>query len=227
MSLAIDLVAEESELWRRYRQGGEPVVRDQLFRLHMAWAAAVGRNVYRRVGVFSLDSSDFVQNAELGMLEAITRYEPERGVDFRSFARARVRGAVFNGLRSMMRERGISNDDQRHAERLSHLRGGEGDAFDTVVDAVIALGMGFLLDHAANEAFADTSTYVQRDQTHLRLKAAVSRLPERMQELVTAHYFDFVPFSDIADDMGISRSRVSQLHREALQRLRDVMRDCR
>lgn len=227
MSVAIDLVAEEAELWRRFRQGGDLVARDHLFRLHMAWAAAIARSVYRRVGIFSLDTLDFVQNAELGMLEALSRYEPERGVDFRAFARARVRGAVFNGVRSMLRERGISNDDQRHAERLSHHRDVEGDAFDTVVDAVIALGMGFLLDHAASEATIDASTYVQRDQTHLRLKAAVDRLPERLQEVVIAHYFEFVPFSDIADGLGISRSRVSQLHREALQRLRDILRDCR
>lgn len=226
MSLAIDLVAEEAELWQRLRQSGDLLARDHLFRLHMAWAAAVARSVYRRVGVFSLDLSDFVQNAELGMLEALSRYEPERGVDFRAFARARVRGAVFNGVRSMLRERGISNDDQRHAERLSHFRGVEGDAFDTVVDAVVALGMGFLLDHGASEATIDASSYVQRDQTHLRLKTAVDRLPERLQDVVVAHYFDFVPFSDIADGMGISRSRVSQLHREALQRLRDVLRDC-
>lgn len=227
MSLAIDLVVEESELWRRYRQGADPVARDRLFRMHMSWAASVGKSVYRRVGVFSLDASDFMQNAELGMLEALSRYEPERGVDFRAFARPRVRGAVFNGLRSMMRERGISNDDKRHAERLAHLHNDDGDAFDTVVDAVVALGMGFLLDHAAAEAVADASTYVQRDQTHLRLKTAVGRLPERLQTLVVAHYFDFMPFADIAEDMGVSRSRVSQLHREALQRLRDVLRDCR
>jgi RNA polymerase sigma factor FliA len=227
MALAIDFVAEEAELWRRFRQGGDLLARDHLFRLHMAWAAAVARSVYRRVGVFSLDSSDFVQNAELGMLEALARYEPERGIDFRAFARSRVRGAVFNGLRSMLRERGISNDDQRHVERLSHMRDNDGEAFDTVVDAVIALGMGFLLDHAASEASIDASTYVQRDQTHLRLKSAVDRLPERLQEVVVAHYFDFVPFSDIADDLGVSRSRVSQLHREALQRLRDILRDCR
>lgn len=227
MSTAIDLVAEEAELWRRFRQGGELAARDHLFRLHMDWAAAIARGVYRRVGVFSLDTLDFVQNAELGMLEALSRYEPERGVDFRAFARARVRGAVFNGVRSMLRERGISSDDQRYAERLSHHRDTEGDAFDTVVDAVIALGMGFLLDHAASEATIDASTYVQRDQTHLRLKAAVDLLPERLQGVVIAHYFEFVPFSDIADGLGISRSRVSQLHREALHRLRSILRDCR
>ncbi|NJL18613.1 MAG: hypothetical protein HC938_17105, partial [Nitrospira sp.] len=47
------------------------------------------------------DKADYVQNASIGLLEAISRFEPERGIPFAAFALPRVRGAVLNGLRTL------------------------------------------------------------------------------------------------------------------------------
>lgn len=226
MSQGIEPVAE-TELWQQYRRSADIAVRDRLFHLYMPWAAAVGRNVYRRVSVYSLDCNDFVQNAELGMLDAMTRFDPERGVDFRAFAKPRVRGAVFNGLRALLRERGVSTDDARYAERLSHLHRGDDDPFDGVVDAIIGLGIGYLLDHAAGERGDDAYAYVKRSQIDSRLSAAVNRLPERLRRIVVAHYFEHIPFTAIAQDMQLTKGRVSQLHHEALTRLRHALRELR
>lgn len=226
MSQGIEAVAE-TELWQRYRRSSDIAARDHLFHLYMPWAAAVGRNVYRRVSVYSLDCNDFVQNAELGMLDAMTRYDPERGVDFRAFAKPRVRGAVFNGLRALLRERGVVHDDTRHAERLSHFHGNDDDPFDGVVEAIIGLGIGYLLDHAAVDRGDDAYAYVKRSQIDSRLTAAVSRLPERLRRIVVAHYFEHIPFTAIAEDMQLTKGRVSQLHHEALTRLRHALRELR
>lgn len=226
MSQGIESVAE-TELWQRYRRSSDIAARDHLFHLYMPWAAAVGRNVYRRVSVYSLDCNDFVQNAELGMLDAMTRYDPERGVDFRAFAKPRVRGAVFNGLRALLRERGVTGDDSRHAERLSHFHGNDDDPFEGVVEAIVGLGIGYLLDHAAVDRGDDAYAYVKRSQIDSRLTAAVSRLPERLRRIVMAHYFEHIPFTAIADDMQLTKGRVSQLHHEALTRLRHALRELR
>lgn len=227
MSLAVEIPTEESELWRRYREQGDLIARDRLAVMHLPWAAAVGKSVYRRVGIYGLDCEDFIQNARLGMLEAIGRYEPERGVEFRAYARPRVRGAVFNGVRAMLQERGTSAEDRCHADRLDHLHDDGRTPFDNVVDAVVGLGLGYLLEHAAIDDGADAYAYARRDQTHVRLKAAVRRLPARLQSLIAAHYFEHVPFCEIADAEGITKGRISQLHREALARLRDALRDQR
>jgi RNA polymerase sigma factor for flagellar operon FliA len=223
MSQGIESVAE-TELWRRYRRSSDIAARDHLFHLYMPWAAAVGRNVYRRISVYSLDCADFVQNAELGMLDAMTRFDPERGIDFRAFARPRVRGAVFNGLRALLSERGAPNEESRFGERLSHFHHDD-DAFDGVVNAIIGLGIGYLLDHAAGERGDDAYAYVKRSQIDTRLSAAVNRLPERLRRIVVAHYFEHVPFTAIAEDMQLTKGRVSQLHHEALTRLRHALRE--
>lgn len=224
MSAVIDMPAE-SELWQRYRQCSDIAARDCLFHHHMDWAAAVGKSIYRKLSMYNIDCDDFIQNAELGLLDAMSRYDPERGIEFRAYAKSRVRGAVFNGLRALLRERGISSDDARYAERLAHLHHQEADSFDNVIDAIIGLGIGYMLDHAIDHGSGDACAYVSRQQSSRRLLAAVGRLPERLHEIVAAHYFNHVPFGDIAEVMGVSRGRVSQLHREAITRLRDALRD--
>jgi RNA polymerase sigma factor FliA len=219
--------APEYELWRRYRQDSDSSARDRLFMQYMPWAAAVGRGVYRRVSIYSLDSEDFVQNAEVGLLDAMSRFDPDRGVDFRAYARSRVRGSVFNGLRTLLSERGVSNDDARYAERLAHMHSGDLDAFDSVVDAIVGLGIGYLLDNAGNAGNEDAYACINRNQTNAALLQAVSRLPERLRQLITAHYYHHIPFREIAIRMGVTKGRVSQLHHDALNRLRDVMRELR
>jgi RNA polymerase sigma factor for flagellar operon FliA len=219
--------ATEVELWRQYRQGNDLIARDRLFLQYMPWAESVGRSVYRRISIYSLDSEDFVQNAELGLLDAMSRFDPSRGVEFRAYAKPRVRGAVFNGLRTLLQERGVSNDDMRYAERLAHLHRNDIDAFDSVVDAIVGLGIGYLLDHASNEGSADAYAYVKRDQTNTTLLQAVNRLPERLRHIVAEHYFNHVPFRDIAEGMGVTKGRMSQLHHEALNRLRGALRELR
>lgn len=226
MSTVIEPAAE-AQLWRQYRQDSDLIARDRLFSQYMPWAASIGRSVYRRISIYSLDSEDFVQNAELGLLDAMSRFDPGRSVEFRAYAKSRVRGAVFNGLRALLSERGVSNDDTRYAERLAHLHRSDVDAFDSVVDAIVGLGIGYLLDHAKNEGSEDAYAYVKRDQTNATLVQAVGRLPERLRHIVTEHYFNHVPFRDLADAMGVTKGRVSQLHHDALNRLRDAMRELR
>lgn len=224
MALAVELPTDD-ELWCRYRRDGDVPARDQLFLAHRAWAGVIARSVYRRLSIRHVDCADFVQNAELGLLDAMSRFDPARGIEFRAFARARVRGAVFNGLRAMLQDRGISQDDRRYAERLAHMHGDHADAFDTIVDAIVGLGIGYLLDHAGDHAATDAYAYASRTQTHARLMAAIARLPERLRELVEQHYFHHIPFSEIAHDLGVTRGRMSQLHRDALQRLREALRE--
>lgn len=207
----------------------DDVTRDRLLVLHVSWAAAIALNVHRRVNSYPVDRDDFIQNATIGLLDAITRFDPARGVPFRSYARPRVRGAVFNGLRAILGERSQQPQDSRFNARLGDLQdAGEDSAFDQLVDTIVGLGVGYLLDeasHGASCASRDALAYAQTVQIETRLLQAVSQLPERLKAIVLVHYFQYVPFKDVALQMGVSKGRVSQMHREALMRLRASLRD--
>ncbi|MGH8077546.1 MAG: sigma-70 family RNA polymerase sigma factor [Lysobacter sp.] len=221
--------AVESELWERYRRANDSCARDRLFLLYVPWATAIARNVHRRVRSYPVDREDFVQNATIGLLDAMSRFDPERGIAFRFYAKPRVRGAVFNGLRVIMGGRPPQRDDNRFAARLDDMHeAGDGSAFEQVVDTIVGLGIGYLMDEAAHLPFSpstDGLAYVQAAQAEARLLHAIGQLPERLQLVVRSHYFQYVPFHVLATRMGLTKGRVSQLHRGALLRLRDLLRE--
>lgn len=197
--------------------------------LHAGWSRLVARDVFMKVRRFPVSWQDCTQNAMIGLLEAVDRYRPERGVGFRTYARHRVRGAVFNGLRSV---RDVLLDEQvaaqRGADRLESLRGsGDDDPVDAFVGLTVGMGLAFLLD-ALPEDELDTTPpgmYASQENERVldRVTAYLQDLPERERSIVTLHYFHYLPFVEIAGRLGISKGRVSQLHRRALDTLRESL----
>lgn len=220
----------ETELWVRFKGGNDPAARDRLFLHYVPWATSIARSVHRRVWAYPVDRDDFVQNATIGLLEAMSRYDPDRGIAFRSYATPRVRGAVFNGLRAILGDRIATRDESRFAARLENLHEtDEGSALDGVVDSIVGLGIGYMLDEAIRSmtvvSAADGLAYAQTSETEARLLAAVDRLPERLKAVIKSHYFQHLPFNELAAQWGLTKGRISQLHKAALVRLRDVLHD--
>lgn len=214
----------EAELWSRWTARRDREARDALVVMHAAWSRLVARDVYLRVRWRGADWSDFVQNATVGLIEATDRFDPLRGIEFRTFARHRVRGAVFNGLRhlgdggtarSMAFDRRMSLDDG--ADRA--------DPLEHFVALTVGLGIGHLLDAASapepDGHPAGPYAEVERAQSREAVQAALGRLPERERLILTLHYFQHVAFIDIADMLGLSKGRISQLHKQAVVRLRE------
>jgi RNA polymerase sigma factor for flagellar operon FliA len=115
---------------------------------YATWSRLVARDVFVKARRFQVSWQDCTQNAMIGLLEAVDRYRPEHGVNFETYARHRVRGAVFNGLRSV---RDVLFDDhmagQRTHDRFSSLQGGsDDDPVDAFVGLTVGLGLAFLLD---------------------------------------------------------------------------------
>lgn len=228
-------VSGELELWRRLRLEGDVSARDALLQAHVPWASAVARSIHARIRSYPVDRDDFVQNATIGLMEAMSRYEPERGIPFRAYAKPRVRGAVFNGLRAILGERTALNDDvARFQERLDSLSADHeaagSDALSAMVESILGLGVGLLLEDAGRVGAAaadarDGFSFAYSDQLRTRLLSALHLLGERHRWIIEAHYFRFVPFTEIAQEFGVTKGRVSQLHSAALAELRRQLAD--
>lgn len=219
----------DNELWTRYRMHGDPDARDRLYLEHANWARSLAQGIHRRVRAYPVDSEDFVQNARAGLLEAMSRYDPARGIPFRAYATPRVRGAVFNGLRAILGDRHPPKDDARFAARLEHLsEEAEGWLLEQLVETIANLGIGFMLDSAhalPSVELRDGLAYAQSNELETRLRNAVEDLPERLKTVIQAHYFDDVQFQELATQWGVSKPRLSQLHRAALEKLRASLRN--
>ena len=217
----------ELELWQRYRDHGDCDARDRLFLHYVPWATGIARGVHYRVRAYQVDRDDFIQNATIGLLEAMSRYDPTRGVPFRSYAQPRVRGAVFNGLRSILGDRPTPSDESRFAARLESFQddGSDGNAFENIVASIVGLGIGFLLDEATEgQAANDVLTRVEQSEIASALVLAVAHLPDRLKLIIQSHYFQHVPFQELASKLGLTKGRISQLHKAALMELKRDLR---
>jgi RNA polymerase sigma factor for flagellar operon FliA len=222
-------VADEEQLWARYRSGSDADSHQQLFFHYVPWARAVARDVYRRVRIPQLEWADYAQNATVGLLQAMSRFDAGRGIDFAAYAKPRVRGAVFNGLRSFLAESRTHNENNRWHERAESFDDpAPEDQLNQMISSVTGLGLGFLLDaNAATELLAsrpDASTVAECEQMDVLLAGSVAKLPEKEKLVVTLHYYQHMPFTDISELLGLTKGRISQLHKAALERIRSQLR---
>jgi RNA polymerase sigma factor for flagellar operon FliA len=217
--------AAEKDLWRTLRTG-DAGASDLLVARYRPWAEMLADRIHRRVAGMRIPREDLRQSASLGLLEAMSRFDPARGIPFAGYAISRVRGAVFNEVRQFSAGR-VSAESAVSRERLQSLRGAQqadgGSPLDQLVDEIVGLGLAFLLDGEAVQVDAQLCTaqeYTERSLINTRLQWALQRLPERSRLLIQAHYFEHLPFKTLAERLGVSKGRVSQLHHAALLDLR-------
>lgn len=212
-----------ASLWHRWHAGQE-AARDEIARLYAPWVRGVARRVFLKVRGRGDDWQDYVQNATLGMLDAMRTFDVDRGVPFEAFARPRVRGAVFDGLREL---RTFPSANALLAEEsISSLADDEdGDAVDRLIAVVsgLALGHGLAMhaEFSASQHAAGPYENAVRSQLGERLSMHLRRLGERERLVIEWHYLQHLSFVHIANVLGLTKGRVSQIHRQALGRLRE------
>lgn len=195
---------------------------------HLEWARRVARSVFLRLRIPAVDWADYVQAATVGLIEAADRYDPRYGVPFRAFAVQRVRGEVFNSLRTFLRSAGHSAAHDVLSERADSLDSDEGDPLQRIVALVGGLGTGLLIELGSMpvDSAMPCPAYgaVEQRQLQQTLLDAVDCLPERERFIVSMHYLQHLPFIEIASLLGLTKGRVSQLHKRAMERLRQAVR---
>ncbi|MGM9485070.1 sigma-70 family RNA polymerase sigma factor [Roseateles sp. NT4] len=188
----------------------------------------------RRVGT-ELEFADLVQLGMVGLLEAIDRYTPARGVRFEAYAAIRIEGAILNGLPSYSELQRLlafrRSQESERAESLTLESEPESSSLDRLADLAIGLSLGFILEEAGNdtaeEPAAPDNAYARIELKQMRRQLAelTERLPEAERNVIHRHYFQQQAFEDIALGMGLTKGRISQIHHTALRRLRQRLHE--
>src|SRR5947209_3928569 len=200
-------------MWREYRRSQDQGLRD---RLVLTYAPLV-KYVAGRVGSglpAHVDESDLVQYGLLGLMAAIERYDPDRDVKFETYAMARIKGSIIDELRAMdwvpRSVRARAREIERAIAALDELwtvssSGGDQIALiDTIEDTEAPDPQGSLSATEMREAIGE----------------AIARLPEREKLVVTLYYYEELTLREIGEVLGVTESRVSQLHTKAVLRLK-------
>ncbi len=228
----------EASLWRRFGATRQGRLRENLFDRYYRFARSLARRHARRHDLAPDMRDDLEQLACRGLLEAIDRYDPRRGAPFLGFARARILGSMVDGL-GTLDERSAQLRFKRRLERerlasLAPAAGAKGSATGQLADLVTELALALMLDIEERAAPNDLAGRPENGfdslawrETRALLHQRVEQLPEPERSIVRHHYQHDLLFAQIAAMLGLSKGRVSQLHKAALARLRKSMRSIR
>ncbi len=192
--------------------------------------------------------SDLVSAGMVGLAQAARSFDASRGIAFDRFASQRIRGALLDELRSRdwasrtvrAKARAVSAaTDQLTAclgrtpttVEVAERTGMDVAAVDGLADDVhraVVLNyesLGASGDSepvlASDEATPET-TLLERERTAYLIDA-VAALPDRLRRVIVGYYFEELPMLALADELGVSESRISQMRAEALDLIKDGM----
>lgn len=235
LDLLVDAERAEAAEWRRHIEMPNEESRVALFDRYRPLALKVSGAEWSKCRGLGLDRCDTDQLAYEALLQAIDRFDPRKGVPFPPFVRPRIRGAIRNAL-PKAREANAHYGAKKRLERdrLRSLKvaseGVEADPLEKLRELIIGVALGFMLEDASDSsleiaAAADPSAYERAvwNQLLAELDRRLTDLPPRERLILQYHYRQDVSFTEIAKLLGVSKGRISQIHAQAMKRLRSQL----
>jgi RNA polymerase sigma factor for flagellar operon FliA len=231
---------EEDALWRRFRVERDPAAKEALVSHYLGFAQILAAKIYGSRYNDEIEFAEYMQFASVGLLEALERFDPAVGVKFKTFAGRRIIGAMLNGLETATeKQQQIAFRKQIAAERMESLREGRAPAgppeelFQHLAQVAVGLALGYMLDGSKmfqrrNASYEQTGyEAVELAQLKERVRGLVEELPERERKVIKYHYMNQFPFDEIAGIMGVTKGRISQVHKHALELLAQAIKRVR
>ena len=195
----------------------------------------------------SVEIEDLVNDGVLGLLDAVEKYDGQRGVRFRTYAESRIRGAILDGLRKKdWRPRSVRHLRRRLDETMNRLastlrRAPTEDEIAAAMELDLPAYRSLLKDSAtgpllsledlppgSDPAETDDScqphNQLERRDLLVALAEEVVRIPERERRVLELYYHEGLNMKEVGAVLGITESRVCQLHSQAASRLRTALR---
>jgi len=218
---------------------------DTLVREHLALVQYVVAEIVHRVPNH-VSRNDLVSAGMLGLAQAARSFDPARGIAFDRFASTRIRGALLDELRgrdwasrsvrAKARELQAAHDELTNSlgrapnpDEIARELGVDADSVHRLVNDVhraTVLNYDSLVLEGDAESFLAISdagpedTLLDRERKAY-LVDAIEALPPRLRHVVVAYFYEEQSMQEIADELGVTESRISQLRSEAMALLRD------
>jgi RNA polymerase sigma factor for flagellar operon FliA len=228
-----------------YTAAGQPD-REQLVQRFVPLVKRIAYHLMARLPP-SIQFDDLVQNGMLGLLDAIDRYQEGFGAQFETYATQRIRGAMLDGLRENdWLPRNLRRELRRIETAISQLEHEHGRA-PSERELADALGMTLadyqkpcrmrggtrlyledfsgsgdedFLERHFTDNDADPVSILEDRGIKAQLVTAIGQLPEREKLMMALYYEQDLNLREIGEVMGVTESRVCQLHSQAIARLR-------
>ncbi len=248
----VDEVDSVAIAWEEYKANGTASARDALILHYSPLVKYVAGRVSAGLPA-NVEQADLISYGIFGLIDAIDKFDRDRGIKFETYAISRIRGAIIDELRAIdwvprsvrfkareiekayaalenklkrppsdveiAEEMGISIDDltQIYSKlssvslvALDELTSSDGERGDRMS----------LVDTLEDTKFITPMESVETDEMRKILGDAINRLPEREKIVVTLYYFERLTLAEIGTVLGVTESRICQMHTKAVLALR-------
>lgn len=201
-----EIETEAGELWARCR-AGDAAARHALIERYLPLCRRVAYGT-KVLPTAALGSEDLEAAGIVGLIQAVDRFDPARGIPFEGYATLRVRGAVLDEVRRL--------DDLSRTARLRARDDGQRGA----VSLEFLQERGELGDPTE---LAEVDVRAESDGLRDDVERALAAIPDRERSILASYYSDGLTLAAIGRRLGVSEARVSQLHTRAIAQLRLVL----
>ncbi|WEK56166.1 MAG: FliA/WhiG family RNA polymerase sigma factor [Candidatus Cohnella colombiensis] len=239
------------DLWQSWKEDEDPDARKQLIERYLPLVDYVSGRM--AVGLpKNIIKDDLASNGVMGLIDAIEKFDYKRGLQFETYASWRIRGSIIDSLRQgdwvprSVREKAKKMEDAFAILEQQYLRSAtdeevctylniEQHEFQQMLQEVAVATICSLEDPIREEESETRLSLLVDDKaidpestvhdTYLKdsLVFGIEKLTEKERTVVSLFYYEDLSLSEIAEVMGLSPSRISQLHSKAILRLRGAL----
>lgn len=220
---------------------------------HLPIVRFLARRIHERLPQH-VDLEDLVSAGVMGLIDAFSKFDPVKKVQFRSYAQFRIRGAMLDSLRTLdwsprdLRRKGRAVEEAirsltarfRRAplegEVATEMSMGLGD-YQQLLGELKGLEIGTLHMERSEDSGEEELAYIPtraeddplfrclRGEMQQRLTDAIDNLPDRERLVMTLYYYEEMTMKEIGLTLGVVESRVSQIHASSVLHLRSLLAD--
>lgn len=235
-----EIITSEYDMFSEYRKTRDPKIRDELIETYIYIAEILSRKFVNR----GVEYDDIYQVACLGILYAVERFDPDRGVKFATYATPTVLGEI----RRYFRDKGNFIRIPRRlyeifykAEKIRRLSNNISHAEisrilgipESTLDSIYEMGDTSFIKSLEYEAYADgemtLSNVVGTEDKHYLMienedfiESCMKNLAENERDFVTYRYYEEKSQQEIADIMGTSQMQISRMEKKVLKKLKNM-----
>jgi len=224
--------------------------REQMVRQYAPLVKYIASRISMRVPPnVSLD--DLISCGTMGLLDAISKFDPEKNVKFKTYAEVRIRGSILDGLRNLdwipRSVRKKIQDMERCIQKIEQTLGRPAEdseiaenleinieEYYTLLNQARSVDLLSLDETVRDQTFSDTKeSYVSFIPSHVTpqdeiltaevkqmVSEGIKKLSEKEQKVIALYYHEGLTLKEIGDVLGLTESRISQIHTQCVIKLR-------
>lgn len=237
------------KLWKLYKETGEKRYKDELILEYIELVKIISGRLYTNYNSH-VEYDDIVSYGIIGLIDAIEKFDLNKNVKFETYANIRIRGAIIDQIRSLdWVPRSTRHKFKIFEEAVNALQNKYGNNY---TDEILAKELNITLDElydmiseisslsiaSLDEKIEENSNFAIKSENMdflpeknliyneliENLHKVIEELPERERMIVNLYYFSELTYKEIAEVLGISESRISQLHTKIIAKLKNSIK---